>query len=417
MIKRTFTLLCASVVCLLFALSGCNLRWDGDAAAASSTRPANALPTGTQAQNAPHSFTSLTYSIQAFLWYNPSAALHVDWVRLMGFSHIKQTFAWEDIEPQPGVWAIDRADQVVALVEEKGLQIIARLSDAPDWAHPSVGTREAGGFIDAPPDAQYLGEWARYCGVLAQRYRGRIDAYQIWNEPNLSREWGGGAPDAARYVQMLAACSTAIRQYDPDAILISAGLAPTGTQPPAAVPDNLYLQEMYNQGFQQWIGVVGMHAPGYSAPALDPAAAPDGNRFFAFRRVEDLREIMELNGDGARQAAILETGWTTDQNNPDYAWFAVTEEAQAQNLVDAYAYAANHWRPWIGVMSAIYIADPGWTDANEERWWAITTPDNFTRPAFGALANMAKYCGNQTLPARDPGSPQALGLEPTFPCN
>jgi hypothetical protein len=359
-------------------------------------------------------FQPLTYSIQTFLWYNAHAPLHADWVRLMAFSHIKQTFAWEDIEPQPGVWAIDRADAVVALAEEKGLRIVARLSDAPDWAHPSLGTREAGGFIDAPPDS--LAAWARFCGVIAERYRGRIAAYQVWNEPNLAREWGGQTPSAPGYVALLAACSTAIRAADPAAVIISAGLAPTGNYDAQVTPDDVYLQHLYDAGFTAYADVVGMHAPGFSAPLTRPSAGTGGHRFFTFRRVEDLRRVMVANGDAARQAAILETGWTTDPIDPAYAWFAVDEATQARYLVEAYRYAAEHWRPWVGLMSSIYIADPAWTDTDEERWWAVTTPDNYTRPAFGALANMAKWCGTEFRPERDPGSPEALGLVPTDPC-
>jgi hypothetical protein len=176
---------------------------------------------------------------------------------------------------------------------------------------------------------------------------------------------------------------------------------------------------MYDVGFQQFVDVVGMHAPGYSAPEVAPEDGVGGHRFFTFRRVEDLRRIMVANGDAARQVALLEVGWTLDQNDPNYKWFAVDEPTQARNLVAAYQYAADHWRPWVGLMSAIYIADPNWTEANEEWWWAIAVSgsNGYTRPAYIDLANMAKYCGDRVLPVRDPGSPEALGLVPARPCS
>ncbi|MCS7070689.1 MAG: cellulase family glycosylhydrolase [Anaerolinea sp.] len=360
-------------------------------------------------------FTSLTYGIQAFLWWDEYAAgLHIDWVRLMVFSHIKQTFAWEDLEPEPDVWDFSRADAIVQQVEEKGLRLIARLSDAPTWAHPAIDRDLRPEIVDAPPDD--LADWAEYCGTIAARYAGRIAGYQIWNEPNLSREWGGREPDPAGYVALLAACSDAIRAADPDAVIISAGMAPTGTWDATAWPDDLFLQRLYDLHFQRHIDVLGVHAPGYAPPSVAPADAPGGHRFFSFRRVEDIRRLMIRNGDAARQIAILEVGWTTDPHDPAYSWFAVDEETQARYLVEAYSYAAEHWSPWVGLMSAIYIADTGWTDADEERWWAITTPDNYVRPAYIALANMAKYCGTDYRPARAPDSPEALGLVPVTPC-
>jgi hypothetical protein len=364
-------------------------------------------------------FTSLTYGIQTFLWWDETAAgLHTAWVRLMNFSHVKQIFAWEDVEPQPGDWHFERADKMMDTIQEHGLKVVARLGNSPSWAHPGLTGDRAKG-LDVPPDADHTDEWARFCGTLAERYKGRIVAYQIWNEPNLAREWGNKPPDAASYVALLRSCSEAIRAADPKAILISAGLAPTGTYSPDAMPDDLYLQAMYDAKFQQYVDVVGVNAPGYNSPpdlSPDEAVAKGGQRYFTFRHVEDMRKIMVANGDAARQMAILEFGWTTDPIHPAYKWFAVDEQTQAKYMVGAYQYAKDHWRPWMGLMSAIYIADTTWTKDREEYWWAITTPD-IARPAFFALANMAKYCGDRIIPERDPGSPEALGLVTTVPCS
>ena len=107
-----------------------------------------------------------------------------------------------------------------------------------------------------------------------------------------------------------------------------------------------------------------------------------------------MRAIMEANGDGHKQVAILELGWTTDTNNPDYAWHAVTEEQQAEYLVRAYQYATENWQPWIGPIFTIYLADVEWTpEENEQWWWAINLPDGTRRPAFDALRDMEKSGG------------------------
>ncbi len=343
------------------------------------------------------------------MWWDENvASVHMTWVRMMGFSHVKQIFAWNDMEPEEGVWSFVAADRIVNDAERYGLSLVVRLSDAPEWAHPGVEGTKGEEYIDAPPDAEYMDAWANYCSTIATRYRGRINAYQLWNEPNLTREWGNQPPNAVGFTELLRVCSEAIRAADPDAILISAGLSPTGNNDTSAIRDDLYLQAMYDAGFQQYIDVVGMHAPGYRAPEYGPddAERDDNGRWSTFRRIEDLRAIMIQNGDAARQVAILEVGWTTDpREDSDYNWFAVTQEQQADYLVRAYQYAYEHWRPWVGLMSSIYIADPAWTPDDEEFWWAITenvdwSPDGMPRPAFYALANMAKYCGDETIPAR-----------------
>jgi hypothetical protein len=361
-------------------------------------------------------FPSLTYGVQAFVWWDHGfAGRDLDWIQRMVFSHVKQTFAWEDIQPEPGgAFLTGRGYEILNELERRNLRLIVRLGEAPPWAHPSVAGEKEVDYIDAPPDDLAL--MGAYCGAVASAFAGRVAGYQVWNEPNLAREWGNRPPDPAGYVGLLRVCSDAIRAADPAAVIISAGLAPTGTYDATAMPDDLFLQGMYDAGFQRYVDVVGLHAPGYAEPERDPADAPGGHRFFSFRRVEDMRRIMIANGDAARQIALLELGWTTDPINPDYAWFAVDEAQQAEYLVRAYAWAAGNWSPWVGLMSMIYVADPDWTEADEQFWWAITTPGGYTRPAYIALANAPKYCGDRVIPARAPDSPEALGLVPVHPC-
>ena len=91
---------------------------------------------------------------------------------------------------------------------------------------------------------------------------------------------------------------------------------------------------------------------------------------------------------------LLEFGWTIDPRpNSPYAWHAVTAEQQAQYLERAYAYAKENWRPWIGVMSLIYIADPQWGPEDEQTYWSVVYPgypELRTAPAYYGLQQMPK---------------------------
>jgi len=316
--------------------------------------------------------TSPDYGIQAFLWWRQEIATRdLQLINEMGFRWVKQVFAWSDIE-----WAAkdhynwDQADAVVYHVNDYGLKLLARLDRAPKWT--------GAGDPNGPPEN--YDDFGDFCYQVALRYKGHIHAYQIWNEPNLAREWGGQPPNPEEYVRLLSIAYRRIKEADPNALVISAGLTPTGTSSNEAMPDTVYLERMYQAGFNRYCDLVGMHAAGFKAsPEITPeeaASAKDaeggslygGERFFCFRHVEDLRQIMVKYGDAARQVAILEFGWTTDRVHADYAWHAVTEEQQAEYLVRAYQYAAENWQPWIGIMSMIYIADPGWTQEREEFW-------------------------------------------------
>jgi len=359
-------------------------------------------------------FASLSYGVHTFLWWNGSyRTWDLDNVRQLNFGYVKESFSWSNIQPQRDTWHWVLADEVVEEVAYRGRRLVVRIDGAPEWAMRPAGRD--------PFDLNALGI---YCEALATRYRGRIEAYQVWNEPNLAREWGERTPDPAAYVRLLAACSRAIRAADPAAIIISAGISPTGTRNPFALPDEEYLWRMYVAGASQHFDVLGVHAPGYSLPpeaSRQDAAAADQPRWARFRHVEDIRAIMVANGDAHKQIAITEMGWTTD-TRPDsiYAWFGVSPETQADYLARAYAYAAQNWRPWVGLMVTIYLSKDTWTPETEEWWWSINEPApppvwTHMRPAYFALANMEKISDNPAFaePARDPNG--SYYLEPLPP--
>jgi hypothetical protein len=333
--------------------------------------------------------------IQVFLWGNaPTTDRDLQLVKDAGFTWIKQRFEWRYIEPnKKGEFQWDEPDRIVAAAARHGLKILARVDNQPKWARsddlfPGTG----------PPDD--LRDWADFLTALATRYRGRIAAYQLWNEPNLDREWGNRPPNAAEYVELLRVGYEAIKAADPNAIVITAGMAPTTTNNANARPDVVFVQQMYDAGASKYFDMLGVHGAGFKAPpeadpgqvAQDPSLTNNDSspveqrRVYAFRHVEDLRELMVRNGDGGKQIAVLEMGWTSDPR-PDspYRWHAVSEEERADYLVRAIRFAREHWRPWIGVLSLIYLPDPNWTPEMEQYYWSLTRPDGTALPAYKAI--------------------------------
>lgn len=342
------------------------------------------------------SMESPEYGLQAYLWWDEEIARRdLDLIRDAGFGWVKENVGWRDVEgAAKGAFDWYFTDRIVADAEERGLKVLFRLDGEPAWAVPERGVYSDNG---PPEDPQDFGD---FCYALAERYRGRVKAYQVWNEPNLSREWGGFPPDVAGYVELLRACYTGVKTADPDALIVSAGLAPTGSGLPDAMPDTDYLIQMYEAGAAAYFDALGLNAPGYKAP---PEVSPEeaastagygGQSFFCFRHVENMRAIMVEYGDDHKQVVILEMGWTTDLR-PDspYHWHAVTLEEQADYLVRAFEYAQENWDPWIGLMTVLSIADPAWTPEDEQFWWAVTEPgwpETVVRPAYKALRAMEK---------------------------
>ncbi|HAL61917.1 MAG TPA: hypothetical protein DCP08_05855, partial [Chloroflexi bacterium] len=153
-------------------------------------------------------------------------------IRDAGFHWIRQQFPWEDIEihgkgdfedrrTQPPKSAWEKYDRIVELAQEYGLEIIARLDNPPAWSRAQGD--EMGTF--APPDN--LNDFGDFVYAVVSRYRARIKYYQIWNEPNIYPEWGEQPVDPVAYTELLKVGYTRAKEADPEAVIISAGLAPT----------------------------------------------------------------------------------------------------------------------------------------------------------------------------------------------
>ena len=373
--------------------------------AASSSEPTPAEPTVAPTEAAeptatdrprPLHMNSPEYGMQAFVWWRPEVASRdMQAVRDAGFGWVKVNFGWRDIEGAgKGQFDWSRTDRIVQQATEVGIDLIVRVDHQPGWA--------GGGFpVNGPPDNPQ--DLADFFAALASRYQGRVRAYEVWNEPNLAREWGDQLPDPLGYVELLKRCYQAIKRADPGAMVISAGLSPTGSWTDTARPDDWYLETMYvvmNGSSDGYFDMLGAHGAGFkSSPEQDPAgvaadASLGGHRSMCFRRVEDLHAIMAKYGEGDKQIALLEFGWTSDPR-PDspYNWHAVSEDVKADYFVRAYQYARENWSPWIGLMSLIYICDHEWTENDEQYWWAITDPgwpEFHPRPAYEALKAMPK---------------------------
>src|SRR5207245_7413799 len=94
----------------------------------------------------------------------------------------------------------------------------------------------------------------------ATRYKGRVAAYQIWNEPNLTSEWGHRPPDAAAYARLLRGATERIHAVDPSARVLMAALAPTLTGNADALNELVYLQQLYDAGVRGTFDVLAVQA-------------------------------------------------------------------------------------------------------------------------------------------------------------
>jgi hypothetical protein len=153
--------------------------------------------------------------------------------------------------------------------------------------------------------------WAEHPEVAARPIR----AWQIWNEPNLTRYWTPprGQGFARSYVKLLRAAHRALRAADPGARTILAGL-----------PNESWiaLRQIYKAGGRR----------AFDAVALHPYTGRPRN---VVRLVEYARREMRRFGDGRKPVWVTELSWPAAKGKTkNTTGFETTDRGQASRLSD-----------------------------------------------------------------------------------
>ena len=242
-----------------------------------------------------------------------------------GVQWIKIQVNWAFLQPEaPNVFneqmqLFER--QVEAASRPPNMRVMLSIAKAPSWAR-TVNSE------DGPPDnPQALADFITY--MLTQtKIGGAVDAIEIWNEPNLIREWRGTLPfSGSGYMQLFTPSYNAIRAYSPAIQIITAGLAPTGTIGSDTVDDRTFLQQMYGAGLANY-GTdvfVGLHPYGWgNAPdarccdAIRDRGWDDNPKFFFIENIEIAYSVMQASGHNTK-LWITEFGWATWEGLPTEA--------------------------------------------------------------------------------------------------
>lgn len=291
------------------------------------------------------------------------------------FHWIRQTFPWQVIEPDRGRYDWSQWDTIINAVSNRSdLRLIAVLNTSPDWS------RATGNSNTAPPDDPMA--FAAFAGQFARRYADQIDHYQIWDEPNLAVGWGENTPNPTEYAALLAASYDAIHNNDPQATVISAGLAPTLEQTNLTIPETDFLQALYRMGASEFLDAVAGKPYGFDS---SPSEAIHPTRL-NFRRIVLLREIMIANGDGHKALWATQWGWNHlphGWSGPPSVWGQVSQDQQIQYTLSALELAERQW-PWLGGM-ILEAWQPDTRPEDPFQGFALLTPDTTTGSLYNAL--------------------------------
>lgn len=252
----------------------------------------------------------------------------VDEVAAAGIGWVRIDFMWSLVEPERDRYDWELYDALLDRLEGSGLRPYATLQATPAWA--TAGPE----FSGVPRDP---GDWQEFVYLAAARYRGRISAWGLWNEPNLPRFWAGTR-----------------RQYI-DTILLPGARAVRAADPGALIggPD---LAHLSSADWDSWLRQVIAEA-GHELDLIAHHAYPgDGGASAVFEKLDSrppwqpleptVREVLQSAGWWGRPFWLTETGvesarvgWTPQAEFYDDVvrdWFGPSPRARWMDRVFFY---------------------------------------------------------------------------------
>ncbi|MEO1443425.1 MAG: hypothetical protein AAFV33_23680, partial [Chloroflexota bacterium] len=255
----------------------------------------------------------------------------------------------------------------------------------------SGGFRILLGVVGAPSDLSKGGYNDRYAAFVAGLAVQGADAIEIWNEPNIDREWPSGQISPQNYTNLLAASYNAIKAANPSTLVVSGAPAPTGFFggcSAAGCDDLPFIQGMNAAGAANFMDCVGVH---YNEGILPPTARsgdPRGNSGFYTRYYQPMIETYSGAFGGRVPLCFTEMGYLTPEGYGalpgGFAWAQNVTVAQQAAWVDGAVDIARR----SGRVRIVIIWNLDYTGfgADPMGGYALVRPDG-SCPACSALAN------------------------------
>lgn len=291
-----------------------------------------------------------------------------------------------------GGHALELNANTVSLMNRSGMTWVKmqheyRLGQDPSVVASIINNAHAQGFkvlVGIPGEPAEMGDFNSYINNYASFVAGvaalGADAIEVWNEPNIDREWPVGSINGANYTQLLAAAFNAIKSRNPSTFVISGAPAPTGFFGAAGCTangcnDDVFMQQMAAAGASQYMDCVGLH---YNEGIVSPNATSGDSRgsypsyFFGSMLNRGYAPF------GGVPVCFTELGFLSPEGFADplpasFAWAQNTTVAQqAQWLAEAAVAAANSGR--VRLMIVWNVDFPFW-GSDPAGGYAIFRPD------------------------------------------
>ncbi|MDR2551677.1 MAG: cellulase family glycosylhydrolase [Treponema sp.] len=190
---------------------------------------------------------------------------------------IRTTIRWSNLEPQEGVWLFEGRDAYVEKTRAAGKKLVYILGFDSKWLygdhreHRNLGERELPYFL-------------KYVEQVAGHFRGKVAAYEIWNEPN----WVFWKGSDRRFFTLAAAAVKKIRETDPNAVILAGSTSRF---------DRSFTRGMFKSGAMEYTDGFSIHPYG-----INPRDT--------MRQIDRLRKVLDEYGY-SKPVWVTEVGYAT----------------------------------------------------------------------------------------------------------
>jgi polysaccharide biosynthesis protein PslG len=287
-------------------------------------------------------------------------------IRNIGATWVRVVIPWNKLEWVRGQYDWTAADRAIDAAAANGLNILVLIEGpAPPWAQAPGTDITANG--NPPADPATFGTITR---VIAERYKDRVDTWEIWNEPNVPEYF---VPvDTKRYATLLRQAYMNIHAVQPDANVLSGGVSSALN----GIESADFVQQLYDQGADAFFDAVAVHP--YTFPygiTEDPAGRGAA--------VLNIHNIMSARGQSDKKIWITEFGQATGT-----APVAVSPKRQAEILVDFLNWTST--LPYLGPSFLFTTRDLSDDPAHLDFNFGLYTVDYRPKPVVDAVKALSQ---------------------------
>lgn len=230
---------------------------------------------------------------------------------------VRDEVNWWTVESVKGQFSLPERASWVETATENGIKCLVVLSYGNpiyDFGQATQAELDAGGARDCvmpvrdgnpetTADDEYFDAYIRYVDFVSKTLAGKVEAYEIWNEPDIK---GFNTKDAtgADYAALLKAAYTTIKQNDPDVTVLGGSIA-LYTE---------FIDAMMQAG-------AGSYMDGLSVHYYLSQNAPEKR---ARERLDKYRDVLVKYGYDKMPVWLTETGWANSR---------VDRQTQAQYII------------------------------------------------------------------------------------